>query len=335
MILYSSLMLLSKLFILKSLRKVYQLIFGPKMSKKPECIQDPDLASDIIYDQLFADKPCMIGRFGAFELSVLVNYLGVLKGENKIDFITSKQVQWWWEKSLIKSLNTNAGFFPPNKKKIEQFCQLMLKDIPEVDVLGSWLAGENILKKELASAQKIHFRLLEPFWSDITWTKALSGKKVLVVHPFAETILNQYSNRAKLFKNSDTLPEFKSLSVIKAVQSLGDGDDRFTDWFEALDFLIKQIDQIDYEVCLIGCGAYGFHLAAHVKRSGKKAVHLGGALQLLFGIKGKRWEDPNYGVKEWGIPVGSYSNLMNEYWVRPGDIYKPKNAEEVEGACYW
>ena len=50
----------------------------------------------------------------------------------------------------------------------------------------------------------------------------------------------------------------------------------------------------------------------HVKRKGKKAFHIGGALQLLFGIYGHRWENPNYGVKEWGIPVGSYSNLINE-----------------------
>jgi hypothetical protein len=96
-----------------------------------------------------------------------------------------------------------------------------------------------------------------------------------------------------------------------------------------------EIDKQDYDVCLIGCGAYGFHLAAHIKRSGKKAVHLGGSLQLLFGIKGKRWEDPNYGVKEWGIPFGSYSELINRDWVRPGDVYKPKNADKVEGACYW
>ena len=55
-----------------------------------------------------------------------------------------------------------------------------------------------------------------------------------------------------------------------------------------------QIDKEDFDICLIGAGAYGFPLAAYVKRKGKKAVHLGGALQLLFGIKGSRWEDPNH-----------------------------------------
>lgn len=96
-----------------------------------------------------------------------------------------------------------------------------------------------------------------------------------------------------------------------------------------------EIDKEDYDICLLGCGAYGFPLAAHVKRQGKQAVHLGGALQLLFGIKGKRWEDPNYGVKEWNIPYGSYTALMNKYWIRPDNITSPPNIQQVEGGCYW
>lgn len=158
---------------------------------------------------------------------------------------------------------------------------------------------------------------------------------MLVVHPFAKSILSQYRNRNKLFANPDVLPDFASLEVIPAVQSIGQGDARFQDWFEALEWMKKEIDASDYDVCLIGCGAYGFPLAAHVKRAGKKAIHLGGALQLLFGIKGKRWEDPEYGVKEWGIPHGQYSNLMNEYWVRPSHDETPQGATKVEGGCYW
>jgi hypothetical protein len=97
-----------------------------------------------------------------------------------------------------------------------------------------------------------------------------------------------------------------------------------------------EIDKHEYDVCLIGCGAYGMPLAAHVKRQGKKAVHLGGVLQLLFGIKGNRWEDPYYAVKEWGVPVGAYANLVNRpYWIKPGEYGRPKNADNVEGACYW
>lgn len=319
----------------KSIRKVYSTLFKNKIKAKPECIQNADIAFQIITDALIADRPCMIARFGGFELATLTNYIGVMKGVNKCDYIKSKQSQWWWNNRLINSMNTNAGFFPASQNKIEQFCELMLEDIPEVDILGSWLVDESIFNLQLQFAKKIHLRLLEPIWSDLPWTKALEGKKVVVVHPFAETIEQQYLKRQFLFKNKEVLPTFKSLTVIKAVQTLGEGDRRFKDWFEALDYMKSEIDKLDYDVCLIGCGAYGFHLAAHVKRSGKKGIHLGGALQLLFGIKGKRWEDPNYGVKQWNIPYGYYTNLINEHWVRPSENDRPKNAEKVEGACYW
>lgn len=38
-----------------------------------------------------------------------------------------------------------------------------------------------------------------------------------------------------------------------------------------------------------------------MQREMAKKQFIWGALQLLFDIKGKRWEDPNYGVKEWGL----------------------------------
>ncbi len=92
-----------------------------------------------------------------------------------------------------------------------------------------------------------------------------------------------------------------------------------------------QMDDTDYDVCLIGCGAYAFPLAAHAKRQGKQAVHLGGSLQLLFGIKGKRWTE-QYGTDPAKNP---YLKLFNEHWVFPSADEKPKNASAIEDACYW
>ena len=316
-----------QILVLKSIRKVYQYIVGFELQNKPECIQDADIASQIIYEALKSDKPCMIARFGAFELSVLVNYLGVLKGENYFNFISSKQPQWWWEESLIKFLNRNAGFFPPTQEKIEEFCQLMLNDIHQVDILGSWLVGESQFDHLMGKSSKVNFELLNPYFSKTPWTKALLAKKVLVVHPFAKTIESQYKKRELLFK--DNLLPFFHLQTIQAVQSISGNPTQFADWFEALDYMKAEIDKCDYDICLIGCGAYGFPLAAHVKCMGKKAIHIGGSLQLLFGIKGKRWENPNYNT------IYNYAQLMNENWVYPGDEEKPNNSTSVEGGCYW
>lgn len=326
------------IFTLKALRKLYAKTFGGYQLPPLQREEDPDKASEMIYNLLSDDKPCMIARFGANELNAVINYLGVNTKKHSIwKFIQGKHPEWWWNKNIMYNMQNNAGFFPATPEYMQCFGEMMIEDAKEVDVLGSWIKDEIYIKDYISKAQIVHLRLLEPFWTKQTpWTKALGGKKILVVHPFSELILKQYTEkRILLFNNPDMLPAF-NLEVIQAVQSLGgDNKDGFKDWFEALQYMQDEIDKKDYDICLIGCGAYGFPLAAHVKRKGKKAIHLGGALQLLFGIRGKRWENPNYGVKNWGISYGSYSNLMNQYWIRPGESEKPKNANQVEGACYW
>ena len=324
------------IFTLKALRKVYQKVFASAQSQMDYGITEPDKAADVIYDLLASGKPCMIARFGGFELSTLVNYLGVTSSKHSVwQFIKGKQHEWWWNKSLMLLMQSNAGFFPSTEDNLMEFGKMMLEDAKEVDILGSWQQNERYVSEYVNSAVKVHLLLLEPFWSEQPWSRVLEGKRVLVVHPFAKTIELQYSqNRTKLFDHPAVLPEFE-LQTIQAVQSIGGIDNGFKDWFEALQWMKDEIDRREYDVCLIGCGAYGFPLAAHVKRRGKQAIHLGGSLQLLFGIKGKRWEDPNYGVTVWGIPYGSYSDLMNEYWVRPDQTEKTKSSNAVEGGCYW
>ena len=296
-----------------------------------------DETSQLIYDLLSGDNPCMVARFGSTELYCLSNYLSIKK--NKIDvpgFIKFKVEPWWWDKRRVYNMRDYSGFFPIDEPSITRFCEMMLKDIRELDILASWLTKEEYLKDYLQGVKRVFLPQLEPYYSKAPWTRALGHKKVVVVHPFAELIEEQYSNnRERLFSNPNVLPEFK-LRTVKAVQSLGgENSAGFSSWFDALKWMEDEIDKEDYEICLIGCGAYGFPLAAHCKRMGKKAIHLGGALQLLFGIKGNRWEDPMYGVREWGLPQGFYMNMFNEYWTKAGTSYKPKNAKQVEGACYW
>lgn len=315
---------------INGLKKVYTNLLNKDSLAKLSCEKDPTAVSDIMYQYLVSDAPCMIARFGAFELNTVVNYLGVSSSDTKsiVNYIGGTRLSWWWDSNLLRFMLTNAGFFPSTPTNAKRFSEMMLSDIKELDVLGSWLVNEQYFLDQLRTVVLVQREIQNPFFTDFPWTKALEGKKVLVVHPFADLITYQYEhNREKLFQHKDVLPSF-TLKTIQAVQSIG-GDSEFNDWFEALDWMKSEIDTVDYDVCLIGCGAYGFPLAAHVKRQGKKAVHLGGSLQLLFGIKGARWERSDYN-KEY-----NYARLMNEYWVKPGSQFKPKNSENVEGGCYW
>ena len=323
-----------KIYTLKALHKIYSKLFGSKSSAYDRGITDPNKVSELIYNLLASGKPCMVARYGAFELASVVNYLGVKNAQHScLKYISGKSPQWWWNKRLMKFMQSNAGFFPSTESNLMRFGDLMLEDSKLVDILGSWQKGEFFLSSVLTEAKKIQLMYLDPYWSKKPWSRVLEGKKVLVVHPFAESIKSQYEKRKYLFKVQDTLPDFKSLEVIKAIQSIGGESNGYRDWFEALEYMMSEIDKHDYDVCLIGCGAYGFPLAAHVKRMGKQAIHMGGSLQLLFGIMGNRWDhdEPHY---ENGVFI-YYAGLENKYWVRPSASERPKTHKVVENSCYW
>lgn len=271
---------------------------------------------EVLYNIIKTETPFMAGRFGATELSALKIFDFELSGKySKI----LDQMQIW------------SGFFPQTPEAGKAFCELMLGCIPQVDIIGVWgQPFEDYYLKKFSKAQiKATYLLdLEP-WScaEKPWSAALQGKKVLVIHPFTNTIKKQYEKREKIYPGTSILPEFE-LKVLKSVQTIaGERDNRFQDWFAALDWMYKEALKIDFDVAIIGCGAYGFPLAAKLKMAGKQAIHLAGATQLLFGIKGKRWEQN---------PAFAYiQKYFNNSWVYPDEAERPTRALEVEGGCYW
>jgi len=317
-------------FILRVLRKIYYVFFLNEkklFEDTPDVISDADIASEKIYDLLVSDKPCMITRFGANEASILSNYIAINgRYRSAWNFIRSKSPAWWWDKNTIRDLHVESGFFPTKKSLLEEYCKLALLDIPQIDILGAWQNNTSYFDDKFSNHIKVKLNLLEPYFSNAPWSRALEGKKVLVIHPFQKSIEQQYEKRKLLFKNN-LLPNFE-LKTIKAVQTLAHEKSEFKTWFEALDSMKQQMDKIDYDIALIGCGAYGFNLAAHAKRMGKKSFHLGGALQVLFGILGKRYENPKH-------RDGFYLKLFNEHWTRPTNEEKPQNSKLVENDCYW
>jgi len=268
--------------------------------------------SNYIIKILSSPSPAMIARFGSIEIK------GVVYG--KYPYLL-----WPLKNIIFKKLRRNAGFFSCNDKEVRQFSKMMLEDAKMVDVLGSWRKEEFFLSKYLRKAKKVPLRDLEPYFSDNPWSQALKDKNVLVIHPFSDTIKSQYNNnRQYLFEDKNVLPTFKSLQTITAVQTIAGEPSKFNTWFDALNYMKSQIDNLDFDVAIIGCGAYGFPLAAHIKRKGKKAIHMGGATQILFGIKGKRW-----------LESDSFNNIINDYFVSPSKKDTPIKAKDIENGCYW
>lgn len=286
-----------------------------------------NIVRECVLEAFEEKKGLMIAKFGTIELKSVVGckleslrFNKVLFSELLCDYINVMP------QDRLNSLCKNAGFFPNDLTLQKRFAELMMSDIKYLDILGSSCYEEKYLWDDIKNIKRIEINsYLAPFLWEKPWTSVLKGKKVLVVHPFEKSIVQQYAKRKELFEDPMVLPEFKELQTIKAVQSIAGEKTSFCNWFEALDYMKSEIDKRDFDVAIIGCGAYGFPLAAHVKRSGKVAIHMAGWTQMLFGIYGKRWLEDQSG----------FSKYINDYWIRPSESEKPNNAYAVEGGCYW
>lgn len=273
-------------------------------------------ANDLIRQQILAQKPFMAARYGGTETDAA--------------WVFDSHIAEWnlrKMKSIAYKMDIKSGFFSNDIIYLKRFSDLIKESSQCVDLLGVWFMEMEDYMIEQYAQQCIltRPRALEPWYIDNPWTASLKGKKVLIIHPFEDTIHRQYERREKLFPGTEILPEFADLYTVKAVQTMvGERDKRFKDWFEALEWMYEEAVKFDFDVAIIGCGAYGFPLAAKLKKAGRIAVHMGGATQILFGIKGNRWEQH---------PV--IGKLYNEYWVRPNENETPRNAGINEGACYW
>lgn len=326
--------------VIRGAKRTYYVLTHKKFYP-PVCDCDRQSSNDKIYNLLVADNPCMISRFGTTEINCINNYICVMDKSSSylkriFNYISDKTHTPWWNKDIFQKLYVLSGVFPPTQETAEKFSERYLQDVPEIDLLGCHQYYEKFmpLRKDVI---KVQLEMLYPFFVERPWTRALKGKNVLVVHPFTESIQEQYKRRNMLFENHDVLPEF-NLITLKAVQSIGGTCTDYASWFDALKSMEDKISRIEFDICILGCGAYGLPLAAHVKRLGKKAVHLGGGTQLLFGILGKRWMEQYHDTWHYrpGIDIDiNYRPLFNAYWINPSVSERPVNAGKVENACYW
>lgn len=281
----------------------------------------------LIRERISSAQPCMISRFGSVELETTVRYLDITDPSGLLTkaarFVRGRIGHFWWDPAIAGLMSNNAGFFPATDEMLCRFARRILEDIPMLDVLGSWQRDEERLAHLMPHVQRVRLRDLEPWWHADPWSRDLAGRTVLVIHPFAKTIESQYEKRELIWPGRPVLPEFR-LKTLKAVQSIAGTPTGFPDWFAALDWMCDRISATEFDVAIIGAGAYGMPLAAHVKRSGKKAVHMGGSVQMLFGIRGRRWEQH-----------AIFREPMNEHWVRPLPEERPPGYDRVEGGAYW
>lgn len=285
--------------------------------------------NDHVARLLRSGRPAMVSRLGSSEIGVWANYQGIRAGASHSGWqrmaARARGLANDWVPAVCKTFEHNAGFFPASPAMLERYA----------NDLGRWLSAADLMAvmferwEEIALARYAphcalgQFMGLEPYVHQEPWTLALAGRRVLVVHPFAESIERQFPLRRELFVGKQVLPDFELLTV-KAVQSIAGTPVDYPDWFAALESMQDRIAALQFDVAIVGAGAYGMPLAAFIKGLGRQAVHLGGSTQVLFGIKGRRWDDRP-----------ELAKFYNPHWTRPLPHEIPGNAQSVEQGCYW
>lgn len=269
-----------------------------------------------LYRLLCAQQPFLVGRFGTVELGCV----------RAFDFRMKKV----YEGNLF-CMSRNAGFFPKEENYAFEFVNLIKTTLKLVDIMGFWsenLEDYYISKYTNKDCALVDINDLSPFKDlENSWLYGLAGKKVLVISPFAETIQSQHKVYDQIFQGISNTPEF-TLRTLKSVQTIaGNKDERFSTWFDALEWMYREAIRIDFDVAIIGCGAYGFPLGAKLKQAGKQAIVLGGMTQALFGIRCKRFDEaPDYDFLR---------RYYTDRWVYPSVSETPSGSTDVEGGAYW
>jgi hypothetical protein len=124
--------------------------------------------------------------------------------------------------------------------------------------------------------------------------RTLPGKRVLVVSPFSRSIVANFHNRRAFFRTY-AYPEFDLLVYNTPITYAGLPAAFYphANWFETTAAMTADIAALSFDVALLACGSYAMPIGRHIHETmGKQAIYVGGVLQLMFGVMGRRYENP-------------------------------------------
>ena len=229
--------------------------------------------------------------------------------------------------------------------KLEKFCSKYNNAIKNADILAclpdksqsnpafqTFLAIQSLFVSNYKLSQ-IYTRALEPFYvcqeEEIPWTHHLLGKKVLIINPFVDSFQKQLSNKFQIFKDpaKKIFHDSQEFIFYKSYQTIA-GNHIHNDWVETFNIMCNDIKEIDFDIALLGCGGYGLPLCNFIKMElNKSAIYIGGGIQLLFGVMGKRWEHTDM-----------WQKIIHEngtQFIHPSASEICQNFKTIEDGCYW
>ena len=271
--------------------------------------------------------PCAIGKVGTTELMGL-EYL-----DRRIQLRWPKSASW---QRPAHRLYMCSGVFPVAEKTFLAWAETYRASLGQLDVVGQWQPANTYLAKyedaclhEYApGAERCGGALVSPLQPIAPWIQELLASRWLVITPFVETAKSQLPKLPSLgiypTESADKLTRLrKTISFLASPSFAYMQPPQEPDWMTTLNKMKRSMGKMDFDLALIGAGAWSLPLAAHAKALGKKAIHLGGVTQLLLGIRGGRYDQS-----------GIYSR-DNSAWRNPLPAETPINCGLMENGAYW
>jgi hypothetical protein len=255
------------------------------------------------------------GKIGVTELNILYCYFHLKNGGNLLPHL----------KHEVENI---AGMYPYNSETVNKFAEDTLNRLKYIDLIPKWSKilpdFENFIFNTYCPKAHItdlmHF---EPYFYDKPWSEFLKDKKVLVFSPFKESIDNNFKNLSKIWNNK--LTNNFDLNVVKYPFAITlDNNTSYKTSQEVYKKYLDILSKENFDVGIFGTGYTSLLFATECKKMNKIGMHLGGATQMLFGVKGQRWKDND-----------KYQPFFNDFWSTPLNSEIPEKHKLVEGGCYW
>jgi len=227
-----------------------------------------------------------------------------------------------------------AGIKFNNINDVKKYKTLYINSILNTTLLGIW--DNNMFKQSKMVLDHINDKnkkyicahALEPYYymndPNYNFNELIKNKKLLIITSHKETTNMQLNKLDQLFNK----PIFNNneFYIYKPSQQNGGSHDN-NSWEYHYNLMITDITKIkkefNFDIALVSAGGFGMLISDFIyKNTNSNVIYVGGALQLFFGIMGKRWENSNE-IKK------------NNNWVYPIDTDKPKNINTCENGCYW
>ena len=304
------------------------------ISKMPR-LEDNDKIYEYILSKNTENRPFIIPRIAGIENNFA--YIGDVwstTGNITPDSAAFLKVQ-------LHAFSNNAGIRVRSPADIIEYAQKYQRSFQNSDIYTGWdkyggyyrhiQQSHDYMTTTYSDKSLVWALALNIFYYIYSrpWTLALRGKRILIISPFAESIMEKIPIREKIYDGVDLFPEC-TFTAIRPPQTQGEYTPLdASDYFGVhLNRFTAELDQIrdTYDVALVSCGGYGNLVCNHIFESGKSAIYVGGVLQMYFGILGVRWLSDEPEVLRL---------FLNEHWTRPKTTERPSGYKSIENGCYW